>query len=95
MKNLSLSSFFKPFGTMFRRFHMTIFIVFLTACLSYAVVMFTTLLDQSSTDKTYTSPNSVGTIDQVTLNRIKALHTSDEALPASSNPVGRINPFSE
>jgi hypothetical protein len=52
-------------------------------------------LEASSTDSSYTSPIGAGTIDQATLQRIKALHTSDEAAPAIVTLPGRINPFSE
>lgn len=95
MKNASASSLFKPLGTIFRRFHMTIFIVFITAGLGYAVTLFNTFLSESSTDMTYTSPIGAGSIDQATLERIKALHTSNEATPTPVTPPGRVNPFSE
>jgi len=89
------TSFLKPIGTLFRKFHLTLFIVFITAGLSYAVITFNNLLIESSTDSTYVSPIGAGSIDQATLDRIKALHTSDEPIPASTQPAGRINPFSE
>jgi len=95
MKNLTVSSLFKPIVRMLKRYHITVFIVFVVAGLGYAVFTFTELLEQTSTDKTYTSPITAGTIDQATLDRIKALHTSDEATPALVTPAGRINPFSE
>jgi hypothetical protein len=95
MKNITLSSLFKPIIPLFRKYHITIFIVFVVAGLGYAVFTFTNLLGATSTDATYTSPISAGTIDQATLNRIKALHTSDEATPALVTPPGRINPFTE
>jgi hypothetical protein len=95
MKNSDLSSVFKPIALIFSRFHLTIFIVFIVACLAYAVVSFSTLLADSSTDTTYTSPIGAGSIDQATLERIKALHTSDEPTPAMVTPAGRIDPFSE
>lgn len=95
MKNITLSSLFKPIIPIFKRYHLTIFIVFVVAGLSFAVFTFTSLLGETSTDSTYTSPISAGTIDQTTLSRIKALHTSDEATPAIVTPSGRINPFSE
>jgi len=95
MKNLTLSSLFKPLGNIFRRFHMTIFIVFIVAGLAYAVLSFSMLLGESSTDSSYVSPITAGTIDQATLDRIKALHTSDTATPALVPTPGRINPFSE
>jgi len=99
MKNanihLDLKKLFKPVGSLFRRFHLTLFIVFITAGLSYAVYTFTNLLNESSIDSSYVSPHDAGTIDQATLDRIKALHTSDEPIPASTLPAGRVNPFSE
>jgi hypothetical protein len=95
MKNADLSSLLKPVGIVFRRFHLTIFIVFIVACLGYAVISFSTLLGESSTDTSYTSPIDAGSIDQATLERINALHTSDDPIPAASTPAGRINPLSE
>jgi len=95
MKNANLSLSFKPIVTIFKRYHLTLFIVFVTACLAFAVITFSNLLATSSTDTTYTSPITAGSIDQTTLERIKALHTSDEAAPPLVTPQGRINPFSE
>jgi hypothetical protein len=95
MKNISITSPLKPIKTIFNRFHMTLFIVFIAAGLGYAVMVFNTLLSESSTDTTYTSPIGAGTIDQTTLDRIKALHTSDEPIPAQTTLPGRTNPFSE
>ena len=95
MKSISTTSLFKPIKVLFTRFHMTLFIVFIVAGLGYAVVTFNTLLSESSTDTTYTSPIDAGTIDQTTLERIKALHTSDESIPEQVTPPGRTNPFSE
>lgn len=95
MKDITLSSLFKPIAPLFKKYHLTIFIIFVVAGLGYAVFTFTNLLTKTSTDKSYTSPISAGTIDQTTLDRIKALHTSDEPTPALVTPAGRINPFSE
>ncbi|MDB5160479.1 MAG: hypothetical protein JWO99_742 [Candidatus Saccharibacteria bacterium] len=95
MKNANVSSLLKLVGTAFRRFHLTMFIVFIVGCLGYAVISFSTLLSESSTDTSYTSPIDAGSIDQATLERINALHTSDDPTPAASTPAGRINPFSE
>jgi hypothetical protein len=95
MKDLTLSSVVKPIVPLLRKYHLTIFIIFVVAGLGYAVFSFTNLLSQTSTDSSYTSPITAGTIDQTTLNRIKALHTSDEPTPALVTPQGRINPFSE
>ena len=95
MKNITVASLFKPLTVAVRRFHLTIFIVFIVAGLGYAVLSFTTLLNESSKDTTYTSPIGAGSIDQATLERIKALHSSDDAAPVMTTPAGRINPFSE
>ena len=95
MKNKGTSTSLQPIGKIFRRFHLTIFIVFIAAGLGYAVLSFNTLLTESSTDANYTSSIGAGSIDQATLERIKTLHTSDDATPALATPSGRINPFSE
>lgn len=95
MKKVHITSFLKPIATLFRRFHLTLFIVFITTGLGYAVYTFNNLLKTSSTDSTYTSPLGAGSIDQATLDRIKALHTSDTVVPDPTYPAGRINPFSE
>lgn len=95
MKNTRLSPSFKPISHLFKQYHLTIFIVFVAAGLGYAVFTFTNLLGESSIDPSYTSPIGAGSIDQATLERIKILHTSDEATPPLDAPSGRINPFSE
>jgi len=95
MKNVSLGSLFKPLGKAFARFHLTIFIVFITAGLGVAVVVLNTILTESSTADGYTSPIDAGSIDQSTLDRIRELHGSDEDVPALTIPEGRVNPFGE
>jgi hypothetical protein len=95
MKNASISSSFKPILRIFKRYHITIFIVFVVAGLGYAVFSFSNLLGASSTDTTYTSAINAGTIDKATLDRIKALHPSDQTPPAPVALSGRTNPFSE
>jgi len=95
MKNITLSSLFKPLGRLLRSIHMTLFIVFIVACLTVAVLFLNTILNDTSAADTYTSPIDAGSIDQTTLDRIKELHTSDEAVPGITFPEGRINPFAE
>lgn len=96
MKNLSISMLFKPFVLLFRKFHLTLFIVAVVAGLAGAVLLLNTMLTNlSAVDEGYTSPIGAGTIDQATLDRIKELHTSDETVPASTLPQGRTNPFGE
>lgn len=95
MKNLSLSSLFKPIGNVIGRFHMTLFIVFIVAGLGAAVLFLTNILNDSSTGDGYTSPINAGSIDQATLERIQELHTSQEGASTLRLPEGRVNPFSE
>ncbi len=95
MKNITVSSLFKPIGRLFVRFHMTIFIIFIVAALTAAVMFLNSILGDTSDTQGYTSPISAGNIDQATLNRIKQLHTSDEPAPTLVLPSGRINPFAE
>lgn len=93
MKKSSLS--FKPIVSLFRKYHLTIFIVFVVAGLGYAVFSFTSLLETSSGDTPTSASTSVDTTSQSTLTRIKELHTSDMPGQAHVAPAGRINPFSE
>ena len=89
---------FKPIVSLFRKYHLTIFIVFVTAGLGYAVFSFTSLLEASSNDPAYSTPvngSSAGSTDTATLTRIKELHTSDATGQAHLAPTGRTNPFTE
>ena len=95
MKNITVSSLFKPLGRIFARFHMTIFIIFIVGGLVGAVLLLDTILNDTSNTQGYTSPIDAGTIDQTTLNRIKQLHTSDDPAPTMVLPAGRISPFTE
>lgn len=85
----------KTFGTLFKRFHLTIFFVFIVACLAGAVVMINKILTESSDTSNYTSSINAGTIDESTLNRIQSLHTSDQAVELPALPSGRVNPLTE
>lgn len=96
MKNITLRSLLKPFSLLFRRFHLTLFIVCVAAGLTGAVLLLNTMLvNLSAVDEGYTSPIGAGTIDQATLDRIKELHTSDESATPTPLPSGRVNPFGE
>lgn len=95
MKKKSSSHIAKFFGKAFKRFHLTIFFVFIVACLAGAVVSINTILTESSDTSDYTSSINAGTIDEATLNRIQSLHTSDQQVPTPELPNGRINPFTE
>lgn len=92
--SLSLDMF-KPIGKLFKRFHLTIFFVFIVACLVGAVLLINNTLQESTADSGYTSSINAGTIDEATLNRLNSLHTSSQGTPAPELPEGRINPFGE
>lgn len=92
---MTVGSLFKPFVRIFTRFHLTIFIVFIVAGLSYAVLLLNDMFIDTSGKDGYTPTNDTGSIDQATLDRIKQLHTSDEAVPPLDQSNGRTNPFGE
>lgn len=85
----------KPIKKLTRRFHLTFFLVFIVAGLSGAILLINNTLEDSSTDPSYTSPINAGSIDQATLTRLNALHTSAEGSVAPVLPAGRVNPVNE
>lgn len=86
---------FKPIKKLSKRFHLIMFFIFIVACLSGAVLLISKTLEQGAADPGYKSPINAGTIDQETLNRLNAHHTSAEGAPAPVLPAGRINPVGE
>lgn len=90
--SLSPSRILKGF---FGRFHTTLFILLVLGGLVYATLLLAGLLNDASIGAEYESPISAGTLDQATLDRINALHTSDGTLPEPQTPSGRSNPFVE
>lgn len=86
---------FKPFKKLLKRFHLTLFIIFVAGGLSGAILVINNTLKDSSLDSNYTSSINAGSIDEVTLTRLNSLHTSTEGVPAPSLPAGRTNPVSE
>ena len=95
MQKSKAPSFLKPIGKIFSRFHMTIFIVFIIGCLAAAVLLLTNILNDASITDDYNSSIDAGSIDQVTLDRINSLHTSDDTLPPVTTSSVRSNPFTE
>ena len=85
----------KPIKKLSKRFHLTLFFILVAGGLSSAILVINNTLKDSSTDSNYTSSINAGSIDQVTLTRLNALHTGAEGAPAPTLPVGRINPVSE
>jgi hypothetical protein len=92
---LNISGPIKPLAKFFQRFHTIIFILFIFICLVIAVLLLYRILNNASVDSSYLSPISAGTIDQTTLNRINALHSSSGPYPEPITPTGRISPFGE
>lgn len=78
-----------------KRFHFTLFFIFVAGCLAVAVVLISNTLEKTALSDGYTSPINAGSIDQNTLDRIKSLHTSGEPVPGPDLQSGRINPFGE
>lgn len=90
----SQSSFLKPVGALFRRFHLLIFFVLIVGCLSVAIILINQTLTKAPSES-YTSSINAGSIDQATLERIQSLHPSSQPSAAPTLPPGRSNPFSE
>ena len=85
----------KPIKKLSKRFHLLFFFVFIVACLSGAVLLINNTLKDTSVDPGYVPRSAAGTIDQATLNRLNALHTSTQAMGNPTLPDGRINPVNE
>ncbi len=71
------------------------FILLVLGGLVYATMSLASLLNDASIGGDYQSPITAGSIDQSTLDRINALHTSDGVLPTEQPQTGRSNPFIE
>ena len=95
VKKSSSIDIFKPFKKLIKRFHLTLFFIFVAGGLAGAVLLINSTLKDSATDTDYTSSINTGSIDQVTLTRLNALHTSAEGGTAPVLPAGRVNPVNE
>lgn len=95
MKNISIKSLFGPVVEIFRRYHVTIFIVVVVSGLSGAVIVLNGILQTSTDISGYTATETTNSFDQVTINRIKELHTSNDTSSVTVPTTGRISPFSE
>lgn len=87
----SLTPALKAFG----RFHLTIFIVMLTAGLAVAVLTLNGILIRSGEAAGYTSTLDNTSFDQTTIDRLNKLRTSSDPAIEYSLPAGRTSPFSE
>ncbi len=77
----------------FRRFHLLIFFVIMTAVLGFSIVYVNETI-YNPKDDGYTSTITAGSIDRNTLDRLQSLHTSNEPSQVTL-PLGRSNPFAE
>jgi hypothetical protein len=94
MKNKDISTLIGPIIQGFQRYSLTIFIVVLTSGLVVTVLIMNSIVQKSSDTSGYTSTTNMTSFDQVTIDRVKQLHTSD-AQTDITLPPGRINPFAE
>lgn len=95
MKDIKLTSFFKPIVVAFKKYSLTIFIVVLVGGLTTAVVLLNNALQKSYETSGYTTSTDVTTFDQATIDRVNQLHASSGPATGYTAPSGRINPFSE
>jgi hypothetical protein len=91
----TISGPMNPVARFFQRFHTTIFIVFILGCLLIAVLLLYQILNTASVDPNYKSDITAGYIDQATLDRINALHSSNGPFPEPPAATTRLNPFGE
>jgi hypothetical protein len=95
-KDISLNKFGSAVANVFRRYHLTIFIVILVSGLATAVILLNNILQQSS-DTTGLSADATNgiTFDQATIKRLNELKTSSDPVVPFSTSGTRISPFSE
>lgn len=94
-QSVSSNILIKPIANAVKRFHLTIFFIFVIGCLAWAVLLINNILVDDTTGSDYIPQSNPGSIDQSTLDRIQELHTSKAAGNPSNLPGGRINPFGE
>lgn len=91
---MDVTLLFSRIGYAFRRFHATLFIIAVVAGLAYAVISLSNLVTDASEGIGGTTTNETITFDTATMERLKALHSSEKT-PSIALPNGRINPFNE
>lgn len=94
-KNTARPTLFRPIITVFRRYHLTVFVVVVVGGLSTAVLTLNAILIQSSKTDGFTSSLDSTDFDQSTIDRINQLKPSDDTSARFTLPSGRTNPFSE
>jgi len=91
MKSVNKKLSTKIILTVFRKFHLTIFVVFFVGGLSVAVIMLTNIFNDSNPDSTNVSTTSQNSSNQVIVDKI----LKQENASTYNIPQGRTNPFSE
>ena len=88
-------SIFSPVIAVFSRYHLTIFTVVFVGGLATAVLMLNAIMAQSSDTSNVKTATGSTTFDQVTIDRINQLKTSNDTSTSFTLPSGRSNPFAE
>lgn len=96
MKDLDLSQLGNSIATVFKRFHMTIFIVLVSAGLIAIVLMLNSTINMSTDSSDFTiQSDQADTFDQETIKQIQELQRINQDPDSTKLPSGRINPFVE
>lgn len=95
MKDLNLSQIGKQIGDVFKRFHMTIFIVVIAAGLISVVLMLNSTINRSTDSSNLSTGSDATGFDQATMDKVQKLHEINQSKSSTKLPGGRINPFVE
>jgi hypothetical protein len=93
--DISLTSIKNTFLHIVRRFHALIFALVVLGGLVFVILTLNTIIISSSTSTDYTPPGADLSFDQVTIDRVNALKSRDEAVTELDLSQGRTNPFIE
>jgi hypothetical protein len=93
--NVSMKSIFKPIAEVFRRYHVTIFIVVIVSGLATSVMLLNNILQSSTNISGYSQNGTSTSFDQATIDQLDQLHTSADNTQTIDTSKGRISPFSE
>lgn len=93
--NISIKSIVTPIADIFRRYHVTIFIIVIVSGLATSVMLLNNILQSSTNISGYTQNATSTTFDQTTIDQINQLHTSADNTQTIDTSKGRISPFSE
>lgn len=87
--DMSTQQMIRSYSNFMHRYHVVIFTIVIIGGLSVATyLMYNATTPDSSTTNTTTSG-----FDQVTIDRIKNLHSADDTQEPLRMPAGRTNPF--